>query len=348
MFKILIDDSELSEISEIARRHLSFFEWSLAGMTLLQKLEKEHPKGKLFYKSENPAKQTFVLANNPNILPDDGKDYDMVVSSTPFLPWNLLQRVASLVEESLSFQKDWKKFRQKYKVKSGKYDIVGKDKNLYLHPSAVVYPQVVFDTSKGPIFIEENVRITPFSFLEGPLYVGNGTFLDNAKVGGGSLIGSECRLGGEIENSIVLDFTNKHHEGFLGHSFVGQWVNLGALATTSDLKNNYGIIKLRLKKEEVNTGTIKFGSWIGSFSKIAIGSMLNTGTVIDIGCNLVEDRISGYRSPFTWRTSEDTTYRLFDFIQDTKKIMARRRRNMSEPEEQYLNSIHRSITGFIT
>lgn len=94
--------------------------------------------------------------------------------------------------------------------------------------------------------------------------------IDNARITGGCIIGHTCRIGGEVENSMIGNFSNKHHEGFLGHSFLGSWVNIGALATTSDLKNNYGFIRIKIGEEQINTETIKFGSIIGDFSKIGI------------------------------------------------------------------------------
>lgn len=340
MLKVLIDDTDKSPISAPLNRFHAFFEWKLAGFSLIDHIKKEHPKAKIYYRARNEYTAQLVFHRNSDLLPvEDGSDYDFIYHQTPFLPWNVQQRVASILEDSFSFQSDWKKFRQKYKVKSGKFQVVGKEKNLFIHPSAQIYPGVIFDTTKGPIIIEEQTSISPFSFLEGPLYIGKDCQIDNAKIGGGTLIGSNCRLGGEIENSIILDYSNKHHEGFLGHSFVGSWVNIGALATTSDLKNNYGIVKLKIGALEVNTGTIKFGSMISTFSKIAIGTMLNTGSVIDIGCNVMEGRSSGYRKPFSW-LNDTELYRLESFLTDTRKIMARRRVNLLEYESEYLKALY--------
>lgn len=343
MLRILIDDSDTSAISAPLNRFSSFFEWKLAGINLIDQIKKEHPKAKIFYRARNQFTSQLVFNRNPDLLPFENLDFDLIYHQTPFLPWNLQQRVASILEDSFSFQSDWKKFRQKYKVKSGKFQVVGKEKNLFLHPTVNVLPGVVFDTTKGPIIVEELTKISPFTFLEGPLYIGKECQIDNAKIGGGTLIGNNCRLGGEIENSVILDYTNKHHEGFLGHSFVSNWVNIGALATTSDLKNNYGIIKLKIGADEVNTGSIKFGSLISAFSKIAIGTMLNTGSVIDIGCNVMDARHSGYKRPFSWINDSDS-YRIENFLTDTRKIMARRRVNLSDYEAEYLSALHEDCT----
>ncbi len=340
--KILIDERNRPISLDPLSRFHSFMEWNLGGLTLIQKLEIQHPGCLVYYASNDPLFQNLILERYPKVLPFKEQSYDLILTPDSFLPWDLQRVIPSEIEDTLTLNKEWKKFRQKYKVKSAGFHVVGKDKHLYLHPKAIVYPGVVFDTSTGPIIIDEDVKISSFSFLEGPLYIGKGSQIDNARITGGTLIGRSCRIGGEVENSIIQDFTNKHHEGFLGHSFVSSWVNLGALATTSDLKNNYGIVKLKIDSHEVNTGTIKFGSIIGPFSKVAIGVMLNTGAVVDIGSNLVESRISGYQHPFTW-ISKGSHYQKEAFIADTKKIMARRGINLFEFEEQYLRSLYSEL-----
>jgi glucose-1-phosphate thymidylyltransferase len=341
---ILIDERARPTVLEPISRFHPFMEWNLGGFNLLQKLRNQNPEAKVFYACNDSNFLNLILNRHPDLLPYNGQECDQVITPDSYVPWDLQRVVTSIIDDSLSLKKDWKKFRQKYKVKSTAFHIVGKDKHLYIHPSANIYPGVVFDTSTGPILIDENVKISSFSFLEGPLYIGRGSQIDNARITGGTLIGENCRIGGEVENSILLDFTNKHHEGFLGHSFVGSWVNLGALSTTSDLKNNYGIVKLKVGENEINTGTIKFGSLIAPFSKIAIGVMLNTGTVVDIGANLVEARVSGYQHPFTW-IAKGNYYQLETFIVDTKKIMARRGINLLDFEENYLKSLYSNLLG---
>jgi glucose-1-phosphate thymidylyltransferase len=339
---ILIDERNRPLALDPISRFHSFVEWNLGGFTLLEKIKLKYPNARVYYAGPDAIFQKLILERHPEILAFTNQDCDQVISPETYLPWDLQRIVTSVIEDTLSLSKEWKKFRQKYKVKSAGFHVVGKDKHLYLHPSVTVYPGVVFDTSTGPIIVDENAKISSFSFLEGPLYIGKGSQIDNARITGGTLIGDSCRIGGEVENSILLDYTNKHHEGFLGHSFVSNWVNLGALSTTSDLKNNYGIVKLKIGTNEVNTGTIKFGSIIGPFSKIAIGVMLNTGCVVDIGSNLVEARVNGYQNPFTW-ISKGNNYQLEAFISDTKKIMARRGINLHDYEENYLKSLYSNL-----
>jgi len=199
---------------------------------------------------------------------------------------------------------------------------VGSSDSVFVHRTARILPGVVLNTEGVPIVIDEGVQISPFSVLSGPLYVGPGARLDHVKIGG-SVVGEGCRLGGEIETSILGDFTNKHHEGFVGHSLIGNWVNLGALTTTSDLKNNYGKIRLQILNATVETARIKFGAIIADCVKTAIWTMINTGSVLDAGCNVFGGTPPRYLRPFSWGLTGDT-YETGRFLLDCRTIFARR------------------------
>lgn len=209
---------------------------------------------------------------------------------------------------------------------------------LFAHPTAHLSRHAVFDTTAGPVVVDQEAQIGAFCLLKGPLYIGPKTQLDNCQISN-AIVGTSCRIGGEVSDSIIGDYSNKHHEGFLGHSLVGDWVNLGALTTTSDLKNNYGEIKLPFKATNYATQTIKFGSIIGDFVKTAIGTLLNTGTVIDIGANLFgESRWSGYVEPFTW--GSDARYDLTLFLRDAQRMMQRRGKHVSAGLEELLKNLY--------
>lgn len=202
----------------------------------------------------------------------------------------------------------------------------GSADDLFVHREAEILPGVSILTDDGPVVIDKGARITPFSVLSGPLYVGAGAMLDHVKIGG-SIAGRGARLGGEIEKSIIGDFSNKHHEGFLGHSITGSWVNLGALSTTSDLKNNYGAIRLRVGDQEIETGRIKFGSILGDCVKTAIGTMLNTGTIVDAGSSVFGGRPPAYLPPLSWGL-EGRRYLTDRFLKDCEVIFARRKQSV--------------------
>ena len=142
-----------------------------------------------------------------------------------------------------------------------------------------------FDSSKGPIWIGDGVHIHAHSRLEGPLVIGDHCVILGAKLSH-SLIGNGCKISGEVSHSIFLGWTNKAHEGFVGHSVVGQWVNLGAGTTVSNLKNTYGSIHITDGIHPVQTGRQFLGAIIGDHVKTGIGTRLNAGTVIGVGASM--------------------------------------------------------------
>ncbi len=159
--------------------------------------------------------------------------------------------------------------------------IRGNKKDIYIAPGAKVHPMAVLDAEHGPIYIDEGVEVHPFSRIEGPCYIGKDSILLGAKCREGNSIGPACRIGGEVEESIIHGYSNKYHDGFLGHAYVGEWVNLGALTTNSDLKNDYSCVSVMLDgRRSINTGSTKVGSLIGDHVKTSIGTLLNTGSYV--------------------------------------------------------------------
>ena len=160
------------------------------------------------------------------------------------------------------------------------FAVVGHADRLLIDPSAQVDPMVVADTTHGPVVIGPDATVHAFTRLEGPCAVGAGTIVHGAQIRRGTSIGPNCRIGGEIECSIMLGYSNKYHEGFLGHSYVGEWVNLAAGTHTSDLRCDYLPVSVRIDGEEVATGRTKVGAIVGDHAKTGLGVLLNCGTVI--------------------------------------------------------------------
>jgi UDP-N-acetylglucosamine diphosphorylase/glucosamine-1-phosphate N-acetyltransferase len=165
--------------------------------------------------------------------------------------------------------------------------LVGPSNRLSIHETARIDPYTVFDTTNGPITVAAGAWVQPFTRIEGPSYIGRDTQLFRANLRGGVTIGPSCRIGGEVEASIVHGFSNKYHEGFLGHAYVGEWVNLGAITSNSDLRNDYGEVYVPLGGDPVATGQAKVGCFIGDHTRTGLGSMLNTGTAIGVMCNVL-------------------------------------------------------------
>jgi UDP-N-acetylglucosamine diphosphorylase/glucosamine-1-phosphate N-acetyltransferase len=165
-------------------------------------------------------------------------------------------------------------------------EVIGPRERLIVHPSAVIDPLVIADTRNGSIVIDQGVVVQSFTRLEGPCYIGAETSLHGAKLRGGT-IGPKCRIGGEVEASIIQGYSNKYHDGFLGHSYLGEWVNLAAGTQTSDLRNDYGPIRVTINGVRIPTGRTKVGSFIGDHTKTGLNTLLNCGSAIGAFCNLL-------------------------------------------------------------
>lgn len=207
-----------------------------------------------------------------------------------------------------------------------------------------VEPGVVFDVRQGAVVLDQGAEVRSGSRLEGPIYVGPGTRILGGFVRG-SVFGPECRIRGEVSTSVFQGFANKSHDGFVGHSVIGHWVNLGAGTTTSNLKNTYGPVRLDVDSERIETGRLNLGSLIGDHAKTAIGTMLATGTVISAGANVFGPaNPPKYVPPFAWgcpgaeRMSED------GFLRIAERVMARRSVALSPDHRESLRRAYQRST----
>lgn len=199
------------------------------------------------------------------------------------------------------------------------------EERLLVGEDVEVEPGVVLDLRGGPIGLEAGVRVRAFTRIEGPAWFGRGCILQGgvlAHVGAGP----RCRLRGEIEASLIQGWSNKAHDGYLGHAWLGSWVNLGAMTTNSDLKNNYGTVRLRTAAGTVDTGIMKLGCFLGDHVKTGIGTLLNTGTVVGAGSNVFGGAMPPTLvPPFSWGVGgELTTHRLESFLETAGRAMGRR------------------------
>jgi UDP-N-acetylglucosamine diphosphorylase/glucosamine-1-phosphate N-acetyltransferase len=165
--------------------------------------------------------------------------------------------------------------------------LMGPADRLHIDPTARIEPLVAADTTGGPVVIDREAVVAAFTRLEGPCYIGPGTQVLGARVRAGTSLGPLCRVGGEVEASIVLGHSNKYHDGFLGHAYVGEWVNLGAGTSNSDLRNDYGEVRVQVNGQLVATGRSKVGCFLGDHTKSGLGTLLNTGTSAGVFCNLL-------------------------------------------------------------
>jgi UDP-N-acetylglucosamine diphosphorylase/glucosamine-1-phosphate N-acetyltransferase len=205
--------------------------------------------------------------------------------------------------------------------------------SVYVGQNVEVGPFAVIDASNGPIIVEQGVRIASFSYLGGPVWIGAGALVAGGKIAEGSSIGPVARVSGEIQNTIILGFSNKYHEGFLGHSYLGKWVNLGAGTTNSDLKNNYSQVSVQLGEQAIETGETKVGVFIGDHCKTGIGTLLNTGTALGFASNVFGGgMVSGKFVPsFSWMGGGiSEVYKLNKCLETMKIVFSRRDIELTE------------------
>lgn len=208
---------------------------------------------------------------------------------------------------------------------------------LSIGKGVVVEPGSVFDLKKGPIRLSEGVEVRALSRLEGPAFIGSDSVILGGALSDISL-GPVCKVRGEVECSIVLGYSNKAHDGFLGHSYLGRWVNLGAFTTNSDLKNNYGEVRVGSPGGPVGTGMVKVGCFLGDHVKTGIGTLLNTGTVVGAGSNLFGGEMPpAYVPPFSWGRGKNLSeFELEKFLEVAARVMARRGMELGAETEALL------------
>lgn len=201
------------------------------------------------------------------------------------------------------------------------------------------------NTTDGPIMIDSGAEIQEGVHLRGPLYIGkNAQVKMGARISGPTSIGEECRIGGEVVNCVILPFSNKGHDGFLGNAVLGSWVNLGADTNGSNLKNNYSEISIQLEfeKQNIHTELLFCGPMIGDHSKTGINTMLNTATYIGVASNVFGGDFPEKCIPsFSWKDSA-TPHQFEKAIQTAERMMARRGKVMSEVEKEVLEHIYLS------
>lgn len=223
--------------------------------------------------------------------------------------------------------------------------IVLGDPGLVLSRGAQVEPGVVFDTRGGAVVLEAGVEVRHGSRLEGPLYAA-----ERARILGGhvrfSVFGPRSNVKGEVTNTVFLGYANKAHDGFVGHSLLGHWVNLGAGTTTSNLKNTYGEVALEIGGARIATGRQFLGSLIGDHAKTAIGTLLPTGTVIGAGANVFGDStVPKYVPPMAWGSRGTERMTEEGFLKLAERVMPRRDVQVTAERRTSLVATYRRLTG---
>ncbi|MHC4879957.1 MAG: putative sugar nucleotidyl transferase [Planctomycetota bacterium] len=254
-------------------------------------------------------------------------------------PWNLIDLNSELLEQDFASRATTGGLA----IPEGAA-VLGDPQHVFIHPTAEVDPFVVIDARGGSVFVDADARLQAFTRLEGPLHVGRGTQVFRANVKAGTTLGPVCRIGGEIENSIVHGYSNKYHDGFLGHSYVGEWVNLGALTTNSDLKNDYSQVRVPLEGEPIDSGSKKVGCFIGDHTKTALCSQFNTGSSIGVmtmilpGGELLPKHVPSFSR--VWHGEIDNRLDLESGLQTARMAMSRRNCDLSPAQERLFRRLY--------
>jgi len=228
-------------------------------------------------------------------------------------------------------------------------------KNIYINKNVGIKPGVVIDASNGPVYIDKNVLISSNAVIEGPVYIGEGTKIKSfASIYSNVSIGKICKIGGEVEDSIIHSYTNKQHPGFLGHSYLGSWINIGADTNCSDLQNNYGTVKVQINGRHIDSGKQFLGLIMGDHTKTAINTMFNTGTVAGFSANIFGAGFPPkYIPSFGWGGSESLKlYKISKALETAKTVFGRREVLFEGKDEKLFEKIFeltqkdREIRGF--
>lgn len=221
--------------------------------------------------------------------------------------------------------------------------IIGNANEIFLEEGAVV-EAAILNTKSGPIYIGKDAEIMEGSVVRGPFALGEHSVLKlSTKVYGPTTIGPQSKVGGEINNSVIFGYSNKAHDGFLGNSVIGEWCNLGADTNNSNLKNNYGNVKLfnYAQDKMVDTGLQFCGLIMGDHSKCGINTMFNTGTVVGVAANIFGGGFPPTHIPgFSWGGAEGMEEYQFDkMVETANRVYARRSLTMSVDEKQILETV---------
>lgn len=252
-------------------------------------------------------------------------------------PWDPMIRNPEQIVHDISLKK---------KVNLAEIDskAIIKGNQLYTQKNVIIEAYTLIDTRSGPIYIEENTTIDVGTKIEGPCYIHENCKIFSALIRPGVTLGPVTRIGGEIEQTIIQGYTNKYHQGFIGHSYICQWVNIGAGTNNSDLKNTYGTVKVNINNKRIDTGQIKIGCFIGDHVKTAIGTQIYTGKKIGIFSHLY-GIIKEDVPPFTiyGLKEKPEKLRLQSIIETQKRVFGRRGKEQTKAHIKLIEYLYNQV-----
>jgi UDP-N-acetylglucosamine diphosphorylase/glucosamine-1-phosphate N-acetyltransferase len=307
-----------------------------------------------FLPTKNLVKQVSNLSNNQAIFKDDQVIAFFTSDTQEHVDFDSYEQL-EFKEEVLQIKNTWDIFSLNDKAINADFDLLTEgrtsqpipngvhtiqEENIFIEKGAIISYSSL-NASKGPIYIGKDSEIMEGSLVRGPFALGENSILKmGTKVYGATSVGPFCKVGGEVNNSVLFGYSNKGHEGFLGNSVLGEWCNIGADSNTSNLKNNYAEVKLWNYQEErfTNTGLQFCGLMMGDHSKCGINTMFNTGTVIGVSANVFGSGFPrNFVSSFSWGGAAGfTTYQIKKVFEVAKVVMKRRGIELTETDKKIL------------
>ena len=260
--------------------------------------------------------------------------------------WDLIKHNPAVIQAD--FARMTKK-REGQTIPAGTH-VIGSAKDIFIEEGADVYASCL-NTTDGPIYIAKDTLIMEGSLIRGPFAIGENSLVKmGAKIYGGTSIGSYCKAGGEIGKSLMYDYSNKGHEGYLGNCVIGEWCNLGADTNTSNLKNNYDEVKLWNYTQEgfKNTGEQFLGMIMGDHTKCGINTMFNTGTVVGVCANIYgSDYQPNFIASFSWGGKGNLkTYQINKAFETIDAVLQRRGLKLSDIDREILLQVFNKTAGY--
>ena len=307
-----------------------------------------------FLPTKNLVKQVSNLTKNQAIFKGEQVIAFFTCDTQEHVDFDSYEQV-EFKEEVLQIKNTWDIFSLNDKAIQADFDLLTEgrtsqpipvgvyaiqEQNIFIEQGATVSYSSL-NASKGPIYIGKDSEIMEGSLVRGPFALGENSILKmGTKVYGATTVGPFCKVGGEINNSVLFGYSSKGHEGFLGNSVLGEWCNIGADSNTSNLKNNYAEVKLWNYQEErfTNTGLQFCGLMMGDHSKCGINTMFNTGTVIGVSANIFGSGFPRNFVPsFSWGGAAGfTTYQIKKVFEVAKVVMERRGIELTETDKKIL------------
>jgi len=332
MTQWFIKDEFVNQLAPLCDVRASF-EQRTGGLTTLERLSNQMGCAPAGFICDDTVRAAMITTRTglPHTTGETASDVDHPSIETP---WGILDHLPELLQLDL----------QQAESLHGEWNVnhFG-DHSVDVHPTASILSGVVFDTTMGAIRIEEGAVIRPNAVLCGPCWIGkHSTVIDGALIKANTSIGPWCKVGGEIGGTIFQGYSNKSHDGHLGDSVIGEWVNFGAGTTNSNLLNTYSdVIISGIDGNRHRTNRQFVGCFVGDHAKFAICSRIMTGTIVGTGAMISSSSpVPTPTKRFAWVTdSDDRSYNIEKFIEVARSVMSRREKELDESTEAVLRNL---------